>query len=141
MATILYYLGLIYHIRGDFYQAKKSFVRALEFRLSYKEEISPPLIGQVFYKVATCHRLLNELTEAEKHYISALRILSVVPDLRQEALICQAYLGITLMRQGRVEDGMRELNLAQQGLGGQFPQQISMEVQQAQQIGQPLANL
>ena len=82
MATILYYLGMINQVRGDFYQAKKSFVRALEFRLSYKEEISPPLIAQVFYKVATCHRLLDELTEAERHYISALRILTMVPDLR-----------------------------------------------------------
>jgi len=62
MSTILYYLGMIYQVRSDFYQAKKSFVRALEFRLAYKEEISPPLVAQVFYKVATCHRLLGEFT-------------------------------------------------------------------------------
>lgn len=37
LATILYYLGTIFQLRGDFYQAKKSFVRALEFRLSYKD--------------------------------------------------------------------------------------------------------
>jgi hypothetical protein len=60
------------------------------------------LVAEAFYEVASCHRMLDELQEAERSYSSALRICSAIPKARRMAMMCRGYLGVVLIRQGRV---------------------------------------
>jgi hypothetical protein len=93
--------------------------------------------------------MLDELQEAERSYSSALRICSAIPKARRMAMMCRGYLGVVLIRQGRVAEGMAEVQAGEQGLaemsggaggGGPEVMMLRQEVQRAMPIGTQIQN-